>query len=123
MTKLKIMSIFGTRPEAIKMAPLINALDKEEKFISKFSESYFKFHTILIIINYGKKKYINNKEIGSKLTAGEIAHVILGSQFGGLFTEDLDIKIGFGANPGTNSDLILAYNEEFQVSTIDNITE
>ncbi|MGI6225647.1 MAG: non-hydrolyzing UDP-N-acetylglucosamine 2-epimerase [Peptococcales bacterium] len=34
MRKLKIMSIFGTRPEAIKMAPLVNALAKEENFIS-----------------------------------------------------------------------------------------
>ena len=25
------MSVFGTRPEAIKMAPLVKALEKEEK--------------------------------------------------------------------------------------------
>lgn len=34
MTKLKVMSIFGTRPEAIKMAPLVNALEKEPNFSS-----------------------------------------------------------------------------------------
>jgi UDP-N-acetylglucosamine 2-epimerase (non-hydrolysing) len=28
MDKIKVMSIFGTRPEATKMAPLINAMDK-----------------------------------------------------------------------------------------------
>lgn len=28
MTKLKIMSVFGTRPEAIKMAPLVRALEQ-----------------------------------------------------------------------------------------------
>ena len=28
MDKIKVMSIFGTRPEAIKMAPLINAMEK-----------------------------------------------------------------------------------------------
>ena len=28
MEKIKVMSIFGTRPEAIKMAPLINAMEK-----------------------------------------------------------------------------------------------
>lgn len=32
---LKIISIFGTRPEAIKMAPLIKALEVEENFESK----------------------------------------------------------------------------------------
>ena len=31
MDKIKVMSVFGTRPEAIKMAPLVKALDKEPK--------------------------------------------------------------------------------------------
>lgn len=31
MKKIKVMSIFGTRPEATKMAPLINAMDKCEE--------------------------------------------------------------------------------------------
>ena len=28
--KIKIMTIFGTRPEAIKMAPVVKALEKDE---------------------------------------------------------------------------------------------
>jgi UDP-N-acetylglucosamine 2-epimerase (non-hydrolysing) len=32
---LKIVSVFGTRPEAIKMAPLIKALEREKDFESK----------------------------------------------------------------------------------------
>jgi len=32
MSQLKIMSIFGTRPEAIKMAPLVKALNNEKDF-------------------------------------------------------------------------------------------
>lgn len=28
---IKVMSIFGTRPEAIKMAPLVKELEKEKK--------------------------------------------------------------------------------------------
>lgn len=31
MKKIKVLSIFGTRPEAIKMAPLIKELEKEER--------------------------------------------------------------------------------------------
>ena len=31
MDKIKVMSVFGTRPEAIKMAPLVKALEAEEK--------------------------------------------------------------------------------------------
>ncbi|WP_053954741.1 non-hydrolyzing UDP-N-acetylglucosamine 2-epimerase [Inediibacterium massiliense] len=34
MEKLKIMSVFGTRPEAIKMAPVVKALEKDEKIES-----------------------------------------------------------------------------------------
>lgn len=34
MDKLKIMTIFGTRPEAIKMAPLIKALEEKEEIES-----------------------------------------------------------------------------------------
>lgn len=32
--KIKVMSIFGTRPEAVKMAPLIKKLEREEKIES-----------------------------------------------------------------------------------------
>ena len=36
MNKIKVMSVFGTRPEAIKMAPLVKTLEKfEEAFESK----------------------------------------------------------------------------------------
>ena len=31
---IKVLSIFGTRPEAVKMAPLVKALEKEERFQS-----------------------------------------------------------------------------------------
>jgi len=34
MSQIKVMSIFGTRPEAIKMAPLVNALENEKDFKS-----------------------------------------------------------------------------------------
>ena len=34
MEKIKVMSVFGTRPEAIKMAPLVKALEKDERFES-----------------------------------------------------------------------------------------
>ena len=34
MKKIKIMSVFGTRPEAIKMAPLVKALGERENFES-----------------------------------------------------------------------------------------
>lgn len=35
MEKIKVMSVFGTRPEAIKMAPLIKELEKYNKIESK----------------------------------------------------------------------------------------
>ncbi|KHT43156.1 non-hydrolyzing UDP-N-acetylglucosamine 2-epimerase [Vibrio sinaloensis] len=35
MTKKKILTVFGTRPEAIKMAPLVRALAKDERFEAK----------------------------------------------------------------------------------------
>lgn len=34
MEKIKVMSVFGTRPEAIKMAPLVKMLEKDERFES-----------------------------------------------------------------------------------------
>ena len=34
MTKPKVMTIYGTRPEAIKVAPVIKALDNDERFDS-----------------------------------------------------------------------------------------
>ena len=34
MPKKKILSIFGTRPEAIKMAPLVQAIEKSDDFAS-----------------------------------------------------------------------------------------
>ncbi|MEZ8053388.1 non-hydrolyzing UDP-N-acetylglucosamine 2-epimerase [Vibrio atlanticus] len=35
MTKKKILTVFGTRPEAIKMAPLVHALAADERFEAK----------------------------------------------------------------------------------------
>jgi len=35
MEKIKVITIFGTRPEAIKMAPLIKELEKNEHIVSK----------------------------------------------------------------------------------------
>ena len=34
MKKIKVLSIFGTRPEAIKMAPLVKELEKREEFLT-----------------------------------------------------------------------------------------
>lgn len=34
MKKIKVMSVFGTRPEAIKMAPLVKKLERDERFES-----------------------------------------------------------------------------------------
>ena len=34
MGKIKVMSVFGTRPEAIKMAPLVRALGEDDRFES-----------------------------------------------------------------------------------------
>ena len=34
MRKIKVMSVFGTRPEAIKMAPLVKELERREKIES-----------------------------------------------------------------------------------------
>ena len=33
--KVKVLTVFGTRPEAIKMAPLVHALAADERFESK----------------------------------------------------------------------------------------
>jgi UDP-N-acetylglucosamine 2-epimerase (non-hydrolysing) len=35
MSRKKILTVFGTRPEAIKMAPLVHALAKDERFEAK----------------------------------------------------------------------------------------
>ena len=34
MSKIKVMTVFGTRPEAIKMAPLVKELEKRSEFES-----------------------------------------------------------------------------------------
>jgi UDP-N-acetylglucosamine 2-epimerase (non-hydrolysing) len=35
MTKKKVLTVFGTRPEAIKMAPLVHALESDKRFESR----------------------------------------------------------------------------------------
>ncbi|MBM3463798.1 MAG: UDP-N-acetylglucosamine 2-epimerase (non-hydrolyzing) [Armatimonadetes bacterium] len=35
MSRIKVMSIFGTRPEAIKMAPVVKALEQDARFESR----------------------------------------------------------------------------------------
>lgn len=36
---IKVLSIFGTRPEAIKMAPIIKTLENDPRFQSKVAVS------------------------------------------------------------------------------------
>ena len=31
MSKIRVLSVFGTRPDAIKMCPLVLALDRDER--------------------------------------------------------------------------------------------
>ena len=35
MNKIKVMSVFGTRPEAIKMAPLVKELARRDEIIRR----------------------------------------------------------------------------------------
>ena len=35
MEKIKVLSVFGTRPEAIKMCPLVKLLEKDERIDAK----------------------------------------------------------------------------------------
>ncbi|NRA61550.1 MAG: UDP-N-acetylglucosamine 2-epimerase (non-hydrolyzing) [Psychrobium sp.] len=35
MIDMKVLTVFGTRPEAIKMAPLVHALEKDSRFVAK----------------------------------------------------------------------------------------
>ena len=34
MNKIRVLSVFGTRPEAIKMCPLVKLLEKDKRFES-----------------------------------------------------------------------------------------
>ena len=34
MSKIKVLSVFGTRPEAIKMCPLVKVLEKDDRIES-----------------------------------------------------------------------------------------
>ena len=65
--------------------------------------------------------YINNKEIGSTLTSGELSHVLSTSVFSNIFKDGISISIGFTETP-TDNELELSYNEEFFVGSISNIT-
>ena len=49
MKKIKVMSVFGTRPEAIKMAPLVKELESRKE-IDK-TVLYTHFYTIFCSIN------------------------------------------------------------------------
>ena len=41
MNKKRILTVFGTRPEAIKMAPLVHALAADERFEAKVCVTRF----------------------------------------------------------------------------------
>ena len=34
MRKIKVMTVFGTRPEGIKMGPVVKALEQDDRFSS-----------------------------------------------------------------------------------------
>ena len=51
MRKIKVMTVFGTRPEGIKMGPVVKALEQDDRFSS-------------VVVSTGQHAEMLQQEIG-----------------------------------------------------------
>lgn len=81
MTKIKVMTIFGTRPEAIKMAPLVKELEKQSDQFESIVTVTAQHRKMLdqVLTTFGIKPNYDLNVMKSNQTLSEItANVLIG---------------------------------------------
>ncbi|PMK05098.1 UDP-N-acetylglucosamine 2-epimerase (non-hydrolyzing) [Vibrio sp. 10N.261.55.A7] len=116
----KILVVFGTRPEAIKMAPLVTALNKDERFIAKCcvtAQHREMLDQVLELFDIIPDYDLDLMELGQSLN-GITARVV--QEFKPVLTDfEPDIVLVHGDTATTFGASLAAYYEQIPVGHVE----
>jgi UDP-N-acetylglucosamine 2-epimerase (non-hydrolysing) len=120
MIKKKILVIFGTRPEAIKMAPLVKALAADKRFVSKVcvtAQHREMLDQVLQLFNISPDYDLNLMKSGQDLT--DITSGILKGLRPILRDFSPDYVLVHGDTATTFSSSLAAYYEQIKIGHVE----
>lgn len=120
MNKIRIISIFGTRPEAIKMAPIIKLLENDNRFDSKVVVTGQHKEMLSQVLNFFDIKVEKNLEIMTpNQTLSEITCKILGNLTPVLNDLNPDIVLVHGDTTTTFAAALAAFYQGIKVGHVE----
>ncbi len=118
--KIKVLTVFGTRPEAIKMAPLVHALSNDERFDAKVcvtAQHREMLDQVLALFNITPDYDLNLMKAGQTLP--EVTSRILLELTPVLKTFIPDVVLVHGDTATTFAATLAAYYEQIAVGHIE----
>lgn len=120
MSRIKIMSIFGTRPEAIKMAPLIKKMENDERFSSIVvvtAQHREMLDQVLRFFNISPNYDLNLMEKNQTLVS--ITTKILEKLTPILLMEEPDIVLVHGDTTTTYASALAAFYQQIKIGHVE----
>ncbi|EOD7438601.1 non-hydrolyzing UDP-N-acetylglucosamine 2-epimerase [Enterococcus faecium] len=120
MSRIKIMSIFGTRPEAIKMAPLIKKMENDDRFSSIVvvtAQHREMLDQVLRFFNISPNYDLNLMEKNQTLVS--ITTKILEKLTPILLLEDPDIVLIHGDTTTTCASALAAFYQQIKIGHVE----
>lgn len=117
---MKVLCVFGTRPEAIKMAPLVHALALDERFISKVcvtAQHREMLDQVLALFEISPDFDLNIMKPGQSLT--EVTSSILAGLERVLKEFKPDIVLVHGDTATTLASSLAAYYQQIKVGHVE----
>ncbi|WP_042957008.1 non-hydrolyzing UDP-N-acetylglucosamine 2-epimerase [Enterococcus faecium] len=120
MSRIKIMSIFGTRPEAIKMAPLIKKMENDDRFSSIVvvtAQHREMLDQVLRFFNISPNYDLNLMEKNQTLVS--ITTKILEKLTPILLLEEPDIVLVHGDTTTTYASALAAFYQQIKIGHVE----
>lgn len=120
MKQVKVMTVFGTRPEAIKMAPVVKALEKEsriESIVCVTGQHKEMLDSVLDV--FGVVPDVNLKIMTENQSLGEITTRALTGLEGVMKTYQPDVVLVHGDTTTTLAGALAAYYNRIRIGHVE----
>ncbi|KXZ40531.1 UDP-N-Acetylglucosamine 2-epimerase [Alkalithermobacter thermoalcaliphilus JW-YL-7 = DSM 7308] len=120
MNKIRVMTIFGTRPEAIKMAPLVKEFEKRQEFesiVCVTAQHRQMLDTVLDLFDITPKYDLNIMKHGQSIT--DITNKVLKGVEDILKTENVDIVLVHGDTTTTFAGALAAFYNKIPIGHVE----
>ncbi|MEJ8553974.1 non-hydrolyzing UDP-N-acetylglucosamine 2-epimerase [Tepidibacter sp. Z1-5] len=120
MNKIKVMTVFGTRPEAIKMAPLVKKMEQNERIesiVCVTAQHREMLDSVLKIFNIQPKYDLNIMKHGQTIT--DVTNRVLKELESVIFNDRPDILLVHGDTTTTFSASLAAFYNKVPVGHVE----